>query len=494
MSWEPAWSQFQRQPLEFQIPNNSNRNSPNRLLADKISYQANELSLIFDPKSHTNDRIDVYLINDTADSFRFERHTLDLPIILEVNLGNDIWERAETRNDKSHLSLRTNELVLDGHYRKRKCRHWEKGTPAKLRYSLYEHGRPIVTSETFDGFLPMGKVHTSRRDLMAAALVPETLQIRYHGDTTKFEDVQNIWRPKLTLLQKLGPSHIELEEVQKWTSSIHSNPVSTREERDLAIQLQTQMLQSWPSTYDQNRLNEFCTNTVIQRKPESQSIRPLCWIVLTASANQSQEINEPELAKLAWQCLQESNTDALENEKKEITRFLCSDTIVDNSPLKDIDDLDELMNSNNSHIRIITANWLITEQSQSQPEIDVMDFYTTKSNNEIDAYELISVLHFNRIYKPYTDTNWDLWLRAFELDAQYTISNLALMYQFDSRKFPKKFKPGKENLSSKFKIKLLSHAQDFPQTESGKLAKQILDQRGKTQFNRSHIIRRRLNF
>jgi len=402
---------------------------------------------------------------------------LILPIVLEVDLGNGMWERAEIRNDVSaYTALRPNEHVLNRNFRRRKCEYWASGEPAKLRYALYQEGLPALVSESFDGYLPMGKVYSARRDAMAASLTPEVLRIRYQAEATSFERVQNEWVPKLGLLHQLGPAHIELEEIQKWTADIHSNPVSTREERDLAIQLQTKMLRDWHPNYDLDRLHNYCVKTVTERTPETKAARPVCWQLLEDATKNAKSLPHPDLTKQAWQTLQaSSNVTAIE--RKAITRFLCSPIVAKlSNPVDSVTNPEALLKSDDLHIRIVVANWFLKHQ---RPEVDVIKQYRSSPPEDLSAYELIKILHFNRIHNPYTRRSWDLWLRALTLDKEYTISNLALIYEFDRRKFPKKFKASEEALPGSIKSVLLKHFQENPNSESGKFANLILQNNSK---------------
>lgn len=476
-SLEPAQAQFiPHDPAGFEIRHRANRNAPLKLLPEQVEYKAGEVSIVVDPDSLERDRIDVYVINDTNDDFRFHRRALGLPIVLEVDLGNGIWERAEIRNDiTSYTSFKVNELVLNGHYRKRKCRHWTVGEPAKLRYSLYKDGQSVIASESFDGYLPMGTVHFARRDLMAASITPEVLQLRYQAEETSFEHVRDEWVPKLTLLHQFGPAHIELEEVQKWTADIHSNPVSTRAERDLAIRLQTKMLQPWQSKYDLDRLYEFCVQTVKDRTAETQSIRYVCWQLLHEATNETKRLIDPSLPQTAWQSLQASSGDALAAERREMARFLCSSHVTRlENPVDSVSNPEQYMQSSDPYLRIVAANWFLSRKPRSA-DFKVMEFYRSTPPANLELYELIEILQLNRIYNSHAARNWDLWLRAMDIDLPYTVSNLALIYDFDKRDFRKKFKASEEDFPESLKMRLLELSNSETNSEIGQLAKKILD-------------------
>ena len=489
-SLETAHAQFIPNDIGFEMRHRANHNATIDLLPQRVSHKENEVSVVVDFDSAENNRVDVFIVNDSNDDFRFQRKTLGLPIVLEVDLGDGQWDRAEIRNDiASYSSFNANELVLNGHFRKRKCRYWTSGEPATLRYSLYKDGKPVLESASFEGFLPMGKVHSARRDMMAASLTPDVLKIRYQVEETTFKEVRDEWVPKLTLLYQLGPAHIELEEFQRWTSDIHSNPVSTRSERDLAIQLQTRMLNPWPSEYNLGNLYQYCVDTVIARTTETRAIRHVCWQLLNETTKDNKALVDPTLPKIAWQSLQASSGNDLRVERKEMSRFLCSSVVTrTDNPLDLLDNHQALVKSDDPYIRIVAANWFLSQKYQTS-DFNVMDYYESTPPTDLGIYELIEILHLNRIYNSKSKRRWGLWLQALEKDPAYTISNLALIYDFDKRDFRKKFKSSEDDIPNTIKSRLLEHANSDSDSETGMLAKKILDFN-----NRKRSSRLRLNF
>lgn len=365
-----AVAQFQ-QDFRMVRGNPSTRNIPLRSLDPKITYTKDKLSLIVDFESQENNRANVYLINDTKIKVPLENFTQELPIVLEAYLGDDTWERAEVRNDRPRIRVTSSgnkqtESVLPGYFRKRACSCWAEGAPVKLRYALYESGRPIATSDSFEGFLPYGVIDAARHDKMAESIVPNSLKIRYIPGETTHQEVAREWFSRLSLLKALGPCYVDLSEAQKWIASVHENPVSTREERDTAIRLQKWLLASeWSKDYDHEKLITHCHEIVkgkVELLPNTLAeLRSLSWIVLLDWVETEKWLDSPELATIAWQTLVDE--DASVSEKENATAFLCIDAVADaHSPILDDPNRDTLSIDSNPYRRIVSANWLMRQR------------------------------------------------------------------------------------------------------------------------------------
>lgn len=454
--------------------NPSTRNIPLRTLSPDIEYQKNSLSLVVDFGSQLNNRVEVYLINDTTEKVELDNHTMELPIVLEAETAEGFWERAEVRDDKPRFKSVSNEGVMAGYFRKRQCRCWDNGVPIKLRYALYEGGKAVAKSASFEGFLPLGQIDAARQDHLSASIVPEVLRIRFLEDTS-LTTVTEDWLHKLELLKSFGPSYVEVAEAQKWAAFVHANPVSTRAERDVALEIQKMMLDRWPAAFDRKALIDNCTRIVSNRATSGANpgLRPISWEVIISELDQMPGLASSDLAKVAWDLLEEE--DANGDEKKAATKYLCADAVATkHSPILLVSNANNLLNSDNSYLRIVTANWMLRQRRMGKTAIqaEVLEFY--EKFESVSAFELVNVLHFDRIYSPYTDPNWLLWSRALKIDEDYTVSNLSLMYEFDDRAFARKIKLS-TNLPDAIKSQLYSIYKDGENQETADLAKRLLE-------------------
>lgn len=446
-----------------------------------LDYESGKVSLVADFAGAEQNRVPVYLINGTGKTFRMETVALEIPIVLEAYLGNGHWERAESHNAYGFLSTRKEESLPAGNFKVKKARLWEEGEPAKLRYALYQDGRAAIISESFEGRLPVGEIDKARHDLMAASLVPEPLRIRYFPEQTTRKEIREEWGNKLTLLRSFGPCYVDLLEAQRWAAAVHENPVSSRADRNLAIQLQLTLLEPWPAEYNVGRLFDHCRSVLIDREPGTEKLRSLCWRVLKEESEQSSKFKDPQLAKVAWETIQSG---APTQELEAATDFLCVNHIAKNfSPILEYKDHGKLLEHKNPYVRITAANQML---SQKTDQAVVLNHYL-ENKNEVGVFELIRVLHFDRLYYPYEKPNWELWESALDKDIDYASSQLSLLFESDNtstnlRKFTQS-----SVLPESIKERLEAYCDTAPNGPKKQAIKRLLDDVNST---RNRVFRR----
>ncbi len=372
----------------------------------------------------------VYLINASDKTYPLKIVALELPIVLEADLGDGHWERAEVSNSYAYSSHapRKTQYVNSQHYRVKHARYWEAGQPARLRYALYQDGAAHLVSEPFDGYLSPGQIEAARHDLMSAAMIPPPLQIRYVPERTDNKEVLSHWYARLSLLQSYGPCHIDTREAQEWISDVYADPISSAIEREVAVDLQLLMLQPWPQTYEIERLHQQCREMV--SAPSSDKVlrqRELSWQVLSYAANQHATLHHPELLDVAWKAIQQPEIRVAE--KLAATEFLCSvGASKALSPKHSETELLSLLDRGNTFQRIVAAHTLMIAGKHRF----IMQHYGTIAD-EISSYELTKILHFDRLYKPYNKPDWQLWETALDKDTAYTFAQLAYLFESDDR-------------------------------------------------------------
>ncbi len=414
----------QRINLPNHISNQSTRSYQLDALPPDLSYGKEAVSLVADFDKAENNRIQVYLINPKKTIFELSSVAMEIPIVLEAYLGNGHWERAESENTYGFLSTRKKEQLSPMHYRVKNVRHWSEGQSAKLRYALYQNGSATLVTEPFEGFLPIGEIEKARNDFMAAALVPEPLRIRYLPEQTTREEISTEWFNKLSLLRQFGPCYIDLGEAQKWAAEVHENPVSSREDRDLAIQLQIALLQTWPNQYDLKRLLEYGRSVLKKPVDDTAGLRPLCWKILADNAEENGEPDGAALAQVAWKTIQIPSTSP---ELEAASDFLCIKEIAaKHSPILSYEHRESLLNSDNVHLRIAAANYLISNKNRQQ----ALNHYSANQSS-YGVYELVRVLYLDRLHNPYETPNWNLWTRALDKDITVAFPQLSRMFESD---------------------------------------------------------------
>lgn len=421
---------------KFRIPFRGSHNlraQPLSNLPDNIKFPDGATSLIADFSKTETNRIPVYLINAADRSFPMETVAMEIPIVLEAHLGNGHWERAESHNAYGFTSIRKIEYVSSQTFKVKKARHWDEGEPATLRYALYQDGKAAVFSPAFEGLLPVGEIEKARHDFLAAALVPKPLRIRYIPEDTSFEEISRDWPAKLSLLRSFGPCYLDLAEAQKWIAFVHESSVSSEAERKVAVGLQMELLQKWPFQYDLSKLHENCHSILKNNTPTNQNLRPICWNVMQGAEADS---HAAELAEIAWETIQ---TDSPIDELKAATDFLCIDHIARKlSPVLKVKNRTALLQQNNPYLRITTANHILSNKGD---HTTILNHYL-EDQPDASAYELVHILHFDRLYNPFAKPNWKLWEIALDKDPAYTIPRLSLMFESDNeptklRKFSK---------------------------------------------------------
>ncbi|MDF1811773.1 MAG: hypothetical protein P1V20_06150 [Verrucomicrobiales bacterium] len=449
--------------------NQTVRSLPVSDLPQTFTYPRDKVSLLADFKKHENNRVPVYLINAGEKNYRMETVAMEIPIVLEAYLGNGHWERAESQNAYGFLSTRKEEFVSASTFRVKKARHWSEGEPATLRYALYQDGKAAIFTEAFQGKLPIGEIDKARHDLMTASLVPEPIRIRYFPGQTSLEEIEDEWYHKLTLLRSFGPCYVDLEEAQKWAAFVHENPVSSRQERDLAVRLQLEMLKKWPAKYDLSGLHKRCRAILKEGAPGTQALRPLCWRILRAESEENSELKDPALVKVAWETIQSEST---LSELEAATDFLCVNHIASNfSPILEYKDHEKLLDHSNPYVRITAAHLLLSKKKNTAL---VLNHYL-ENEEKVGAYELVRILHFDRLYNPYEKPNWTLWERALEKDTEYTISQLSLLFESDNT--PTKLRKFSQSsvLPASIRQRLVKYSEGAPNGPKKQAIQRLLD-------------------
>ena len=482
---EEASAQFHERPRIFFrggadqrfdfLGTSSKNDTPLSLLPEAVTVTPGEVTLVPDFSSPQNNRIPVHIVNASGHKFELEMTSVDLPIVLEAHLGDGHWERAEPLNLFVRLLSQKRIAIADKGFRLRKARYWGEGEKATLRYALYQDGAPVLTSESFEGLLPIGEIDQARHDFMSAALVPESLRIRFLPGETQTDEIEREWFLKLDLMRSFGPCHVDLSETQKWIASVHQSPVSTRREKEVAIRLQLELLKSRPITYQADQLRRRCQSVLFARDSHSQGLRGLCWRLAADLAREKSSQGDFEfdkLAKLAWNLL--FSGESIE-EKEAAADFLCVDFIAKNhSPILQFkNETETLLDHEVPHVRVVLANWILANQKNGREKI-VLSFYRNNVGR-IGERELVRVLHFDRLFNPYGRPDWTLWAAALDKNPAYTIPRLSVMFETDNRTSNLRKFSQSTVLPDEIRTRLLKFYDLAPAGEMKQSVKRLLD-------------------